>query len=173
MPNGLKNFHVANTPIKNLPVLPIGIESIYASSTDITELPQIYTGIINISVPGSKLKRLPFKHMPSTLKNLDISGTDVRVLPVLGRGLTHLNISNTQISVLPPFPLGLQSLFCANCDLAVPADGLELGGNLANIREYGLRWLDWHYLALEKERAFGRCKRIKYELYKNTFWSDA
>jgi hypothetical protein len=164
MPSGLKRFAVANVPITKCPRLPIGLETIHASCTEITELPPIYAGIINITVPGSKLKRLPFKHMPSTLKQLDIAGTNIKVLHGLGRGLTHLNISNTKIKVLPPLPYGLLSLFAANCDLAVPTEELELGTNLEGIREYGVRWLDWHYLAGEKQRSFERCERIKHDL---------
>jgi hypothetical protein len=164
MPSGLKKLAVTHVPITKIPKLPIGIESIQASCTDITALPPLYAGIINITVPGSKLKKLPFKHMPSTLKNLDIAGTNVKVLHSLGRGLTHLNISNTKIKVLPPLPYGLINLFCVNCDLVVPTGELELGASLEGIRDYGLRWLDWHYLAWEKERSVQRCDRIKHEL---------
>ena len=164
MPSGLKKLAVTHVPITKIPKLPIGLETIHASCTDITELPPLYAGIINITVPGSKLKKLPFKHMPSTLKVLDIAGTNVKVLHSLGRGLTHLNISNTKIKVLPPLPYGLLNLFVANCDLVVPTEELELGSNLEGIRDYGLRWLEWHYTAWEKERSVERCDRIKHEL---------
>jgi hypothetical protein len=172
MPSGLKKLAVSNLPITKIPKLPIGIETIHASCTDITELPPLYAGIINITVPGSKLRKLPFKHMPSTLKQLDIAGTNIKVLHGLGCGLTHLNISNTKIKVLPPLPYGLLSLYAANCDLAVPSYGLDLGANLEGIREYGLRWLDWHYLAGEKQRSVERCERIKPELVLRTVLFD-
>jgi hypothetical protein len=164
MPNSLKNLAISNNrQINKLPSLPVGIKHISASGTNITTVQWLYTGIVSLTLSGCPVRKLPFKHMPSTLKFLDISGTHITVLPNIGCRLEYLNISNTKITVLPPFPISLTTLFCHTCHLVIPSGDIDLR-SLEKLREYGMLWLEWHSEKQKQERQNARFEMIKIEL---------
>ena len=164
MPNSLKNLAISNNPqIGKLPSLPVGIQHISASGTNITSVQRLYTGIVSLTLSGCPVRKLPFRHMPTTLRFLDISGTHIKVLPDIGYRLEYLNISNTKITVLPPFPISLTTLFCYACHLVIPSEDMDLR-SLEKLREYGMLWLEWHSKDYENKRRFAQFEMIKMEL---------
>ena len=75
------------------------------------------SGSTKLSIPSLKIHSLP--PLPSSLKELDCSDTQLTVLPPLPEGLEILSCSKTQLTVLPPLPSSLKKLNCNNTQLTV------------------------------------------------------
>jgi Secretion system C-terminal sorting domain len=136
LPSSIRIFGVSYNRLNALPTLPEGVTFVDCSLNQITTLPSIPSTVTFLDCSLNQISTIPvlpnsltylscgnnaslssLPTLPSDLKTLNASSSQLGFLPALPNGLTTLDISSSNITCLPPLPNTLTSLITSGTSI--------------------------------------------------------